>query len=502
LFVLQLFYLFYIICCRAFSNWNIIGRATEYFNFILCMIFLLVLLIQLFIFFRKKKEFTNILFWIIGLGVLLIAITWLKTIEKGSYFIIYLWLIILLLYMLDLSKWHAFKEINIILNVFLIFFAGFVLTIYGYVYFVNYKFEEYVLHFQETHQFLNYPILPYQNFLRDNIVPTNYEAYYKKKMGLREDLIFSQMPYSKWKKFVISSSSFKNSDTNFRGQFIVVPSYDGSNQNTHPCVIYSEEKLHGYHYWMAYTPWPNNQNKYENPSLAVSNDGINFFVPSEIKNPISGETGDKYSYYSDPYLFYDEDHFELWYRYNPYIYKGTVGTEANNLILRKTSLDGINWSTHDVILNKEDNQAYMSISVVHENGKYKIWYVNYNSFMYYRESKDLKKWSVPVLVQFEDFDKTIWHAEVKKINDSYELLLFHNSGKGNLYHSYSKDGIHFKNTKEIDTSYLPKDGKNRIYKSSFVYQNGKVNLYIPYNFWDKSSEWFIYFKQLKAEEFK
>lgn len=82
------------------------------------------------------------------------------------------------------------------------------------------------------------------------------------------------------------------------------------------------------------------------------------------------------------------------------------------------------------------------------------------------------------------------------------MLLFHNSGKGNLYHSYSKDGIHFKNTKEIDTSYLPKDGKNRIYKSSFVYQNGKVNLYIPYNFWDKSSEWFIYFKQLKAEEFK
>jgi len=47
-----------------------------------------------------------------------------------------------------------------------------------------------------------------------------------------------------------------------------------------------------------------------------------------------------------------------------------------------------------------------------------------------------------------------------------------------------------------------KDGKNRIYKSSFVYQNGKVNLYIPYNFWDKSSEWFIYCKQLKAEEFK
>ena len=37
-----------------------------------------------------------------------------------------------------------------------------------------------------------------------------------------------------------------------------IPTYDGSDQSTHPSVLRFDAPWHGYLYWMAMTPYPYN----------------------------------------------------------------------------------------------------------------------------------------------------------------------------------------------------------------------------------------------------
>lgn len=72
---------------------------------------------------------------------------------------------------------------------------------------------------------------------------------------------------------------------------MVTPTYDGSGQTVHPCVIdfkteYQKDTWAGYRYWMVMTPYPYKERMMENPSLLASTDGMNWFVPHCITNPI------------------------------------------------------------------------------------------------------------------------------------------------------------------------------------------------------------------------
>lgn len=95
---------------------------------------------------------------------------------------------------------------------------------------------------------------------------------------------------------------------------IITPTYDGSGQSVHPSVIdfkieFDIESWGGFRYWMALTPYPYFKSALENPSLLVSQDGLNWNNPPGIKNPLEpkpiGSLGDNYN--SDPELIYDPD---------------------------------------------------------------------------------------------------------------------------------------------------------------------------------------------------
>lgn len=77
------------------------------------------------------------------------------------------------------------------------------------------------------------------------------------------------------------------------GQPCHVPTYDGSNECTHPSIVDSLDVLgrpwHGYRYWMAFTPYPGNnpmRERFENPSIVASHDADNWVVPGGVENPI------------------------------------------------------------------------------------------------------------------------------------------------------------------------------------------------------------------------
>ena len=164
-------------------------------------------------------------------------------------------------------------------------------------------------------------------------------------------------------------------------EWINIPTYEKSNETTHPKVLYFDEPVNGYKYWLVSTPYPYNTAFYENPSIVVSNDGIHFKEPEGIKNPISGYPS-KYwdeSYYSDPYILYDKDHFELFYRKTLSKLNNEYKKSGYNYIYMKTSNDGINWSKEKLVLDYSPSEAYMSLSVIKENDLYKIWYVNENT---------------------------------------------------------------------------------------------------------------------------
>lgn len=65
-----------------------------------------------------------------------------------------------------------------------------------------------------------------------------------------------------------------------------IPTYDGSGSSVHPSVLHFATGWHGWQYVMAYTPYPLLRAAYENPSLAVSHDGLVWVTPPGLHNPV------------------------------------------------------------------------------------------------------------------------------------------------------------------------------------------------------------------------
>ena len=108
---------------------------------------------------------------------------------------------------------------------------------------------------------------------------------------------------------------------------LVTQTYDRSGQAVHPSVIdfkteYDLETWGKFRYWMVLTPYPNFNSAFENPSILVSGDGLNWINPPGIKNPLASKPLSSLSsncYNSDPELVYDPDQNTLllyWREYN------------------------------------------------------------------------------------------------------------------------------------------------------------------------------------------
>lgn len=287
-------------------------------------------------------------------------------------------------------------------------------------------------------------------------------------------------------------------------EWIKIPTYERSNETTHPKVLYFDEPVNGYKYWLVSTPYPYNTAFYENPSIVVSNDGIHFKEPEGIKNPISGYPS-KYwdeSYYSDPYILYDKDHFELFYRKTLSKLNNEYKKSGYNYIYMKTSNDGINWSKEKLVLGYSPSEAYMSLSVIKENDLYKIWYVNYDNKVKYVTSKDLINYSKPIDINVADFDKKVWHGEVQFINNKYICVFMI---KYKLYYTESNDGINFNTPKLINTELNELNGiSHNIYKSSFIINDDSIELYIPYRVYDENKKrhiWKMRYVKMSKDKF-
>lgn len=271
----------------------------------------------------------------------------------------------------------------------------------------------------------------------------------------------------------------------------------------HPDVQYFPNGFNGYKYWMVFTPYFGSvgnvqiSKRYENPTIVVSNDGINWsgtggtatplqMAPSTEESFAENQNDPKQGFWSDVDWTYEKGKFSLYYR-GSFIKASALkkrgaksvnnfkklGTNAQRTIVRQTSTNGINWSKLEVAYtsNKpyspKDNHI-ISPSIVYNGSKYISYEVENNisnnfpgndpsyiirrtsdnglDFSNFQQSKVVNFINKPWLTVSNEYAP--WHLQATYVDGYYFLCLAVGEVKKctaeALYLAFSKDGSNFK----------------------------------------------------------
>lgn len=275
----------------------------------------------------------------------------------------------------------------------------------------------------------------------------------------------------------------------------LIPTYDGSNQSTHPKLLYFPNGWNGYKYWMSITPYQNTIDRYENPCIVTSNDLKTWVVPKGEKNPVSGIPVDvKYGgHYSDSQLLMVGNTMQLWYRYNKGDKKTKHVVYSPDYYYRITSTNGINWSKPQLMHSSK--WSLMSLAIIYKNGQYQFWYTNCAKHLMYAVSKDGINWANTTQCDIKlPKGYTPWHQDIVFYNNRYYLL---QTAKKlpqysfSLYLSESSDGVHF----TPGTAFYPSSNptilhRTWLYRSTFVpVESGLFQMVISYRL--PGNKWFM-----------
>lgn len=285
---------------------------------------------------------------------------------------------------------------------------------------------------------------------------------------------------------------------------ISLPTYDGSGQATHPKILYFPGGWHGYRYWMSYTPYPNGNAAYENPSIAVSNDLIHWTMPQKQKVSLTGAPKDVKSggHYSDSHIVMNGNVMELWYRYNRGNRKTGRTDYSMDYYYRKTSTDGVHWSAPELM--QSSSAGILSLAVNYTGGEYEFWYTDYRHRLMHASSVNGTTWThIKQCSLTLPKDYAPWHQDVVEYKGVYYLLQTGiNLAKYSfsLFLSHSYDGVHFTD----GVPFYPSDDpvilrKAWLYRSTFFEENGAFQMMIAVRFPD--GRWYLMRSGLPVSQF-
>jgi hypothetical protein len=249
-----------------------------------------------------------------------------------------------------------------------------------------------------------------------------------------------------------------------------ITTYDGSNQLTHPCVLYREEGWNGYKYLMAMTPYPNYNNRVENPSMRYSNDGISWVQIQGQPDPIVPEP--KIGFHSDVTIELVDNTLYLFYRWSE------TSPENNHLYYRyTTTTDGVHWTT-PVQTNLPPSR---SNSFIYNGTGWESWghtITGKTSVFEHFTSADAITWKKSGVASLDTSKFTPWHSEVKKYDNEY-MLLMSASPAQDLRFFTSDDGLawNFENNNLPVLHGRPGMWDEQIYKASFVEINNTYQVW-------------------------
>lgn len=309
-----------------------------------------------------------------------------------------------------------------------------------------------------------------------------------------------------YKEFKVEDEKRKEIFKELRGEFANKNAKDHldlgentkNNQGVHPDIVKLNRDNRD-KYYLAYTPYPFGKDKYENPCIVVSDNGIDFAPENGVTNPLV-PTPDDYSeggHLSDTDMLYNEKtgKFMMYYVYNK---KKVLGGTKIYLI---DSSDGIKWSEPQVIY---DTREGYSPAVVQEDNGFKMWHVESEGRLVRSPSEDGYKWTTFTDCNIDMGDWLIWHIDIKKTDIGYEALICARNPELKtraLFYGLSKDGLNWKTSKKpiLFPSESGWDSKE-IYRSTFLKENGKYRVW--YSARGDFQTWNIGYTEYNEKEIK
>lgn len=274
---------------------------------------------------------------------------------------------------------------------------------------------------------------------------------------------------------------------------------DGKEQANHPDMLYFPDGHLGYKYWMACTPYPYSNGKYEEPNLLVSNDGLHFSDPKHELEPLVPPPSDvkEGGHLSDTDIYFENGMFVMHYVYNK------RGVRGPSKFYRITSYDGIHWSTPELSFLATQTVEGYSPGYVKDDGVTEMWYVGGEGNLDFTQSTDNEHTWTPVIRCNVNMEPWLpWHVDVIKTDKGYEGLLCARNRLMDtraLFYIFSTDGINFKCS--VNPIIFPsKNGwdDDQIYRSTFIKDNGKYRIW--YSAMDKAQEWHIGYNEFTSKE--
>ena len=259
---------------------------------------------------------------------------------------------------------------------------------------------------------------------------------------------------------------------------IPVETYEGSGQLVHPDAAVFPTRWQGKRYWIAGTPYPLGNPKFENPSIYQGRMSREMRVPLGVTNPlVSAPTS---GYMSDPDMLYDPDTGEL----RMYYRETVAGTDE---ILLITSGDGIHWSPSRLVAT-EPRYSLISPAIVRESAtSWRMWTVNAQAqgcvslgselTLQQRRSSDGIAWGAPEPVVLQVPGRVPWHWDVQYVaakQEYWALVAAYPDGascsRTAVYFARSADGT----TWDVSPTPLLAPGefeplRDLVYRSSFHY---------------------------------
>lgn len=263
-----------------------------------------------------------------------------------------------------------------------------------------------------------------------------------------------------------------------------IPTYDGSNQPTHPDVIDfgSGTSWNGYRYWMVMTPYPLANNVYENPSIVASNDGDTWVEPAGITNPLDPQPSPGFN--SDVDLLYNV------FGTNELVacYRQTLS--AADTYFYRSSTDGITWGAETTILGPVGSDNLGSTSFVKQGSTWYAWSCILTAFpitLWRRSASALTgTWSAATQCTINGLPATkdIWHIDVRydTATNQYHMLACVRdtvwiANDRSLYFLTSSDGL----TWTMDR--LIMEPTSNGFDSYFLYRSTLVRTVTGYDVW-------------------
>jgi hypothetical protein len=256
---------------------------------------------------------------------------------------------------------------------------------------------------------------------------------------------------------------------------LVIPTYDGSNQATHPDVLVERDAAGRVQVTMAMTPYPFSDNRIENPSLVVSSDGMTFTPMPGALSPLVPPP--PYDHNDDPDLRRDPrtGEYEL-------LYLESMRPNRQTMVALR-SRDKVTWTRHDAIVYdlKKPAPFMVSPAAIDDAGTTHLFYVNtVTGTLWHLTSSDGTTWdptaATPVAL---DLGKVRpWHVDVVRGETGFALLI---SGYDtqfvyqNLYLATSPDLATWTLRPQPLLAYSdPALGATSLYRSSGVVDHGTL----------------------------